>query len=159
MGKKKLRTETSKGASRAPGGSSQLTKSGSWIAAGGAARGLDLCQNWRRLLSVALLDVCMREIGSADKRPCKFNPSVRRGRGAHAILHPYRRPDLARLSAPGPPPDKEETLPFSGAGNFAATLYAHDVPPCSHPGGAPRNRGNASLRLLVLIREARPCSG
>jgi len=25
---------------------------------------------------LALLDVCMREIGNADKRPCKFNPSV-----------------------------------------------------------------------------------
>lgn len=25
---------------------------------------------------LALLNVCMREIGNADKRPCKFNPSV-----------------------------------------------------------------------------------
>jgi len=63
-------------------------------------RGLDLCRNRRRLLSVSfslslslscfsnpllflpsahsvvLLNVCMREIGNADKRPCKFNPSV-----------------------------------------------------------------------------------
>jgi hypothetical protein len=60
-------------------------------------RGLDLCRNRRRLLSgplshslpfpgaplserpnhsVVLLNVCMREIGNADKRPCKFNPSV-----------------------------------------------------------------------------------
>lgn len=33
----------------------------------------------RRLpkLFPGLLNVCMREIGNADKRPCKFNPSVR----------------------------------------------------------------------------------
>lgn len=54
-------------------------------------RGLDLCRDRRRLLSATppsslpcrlpklfpgLLNVCMREIGNADKRPCKFNPSV-----------------------------------------------------------------------------------